>query len=732
MGLYKNKYYTIIYYIYKTKGGKMNNYTVEMKLVKILTPQEIEKQIAEGTFTGDNRVYDMVVKQDDKIFSLEPSRSASTFLNQDNAQEFISYVAQRKGADIEKISNVAFVEISDGAKKTTSSYQFSNSAEVDTLMTQPTSINEETMNKYSSYKETYTPREVFDRRIEKYRERRENLSIKKDLAEGNTDSFTSAHHAVAFNEYEKQMTKALKLNYIKNDLAFTQEVMAEILENNTQVSGVSVIKIPKESYNPDSTNMMLYLKHPVQYELLMSECKNHSESTKEIHLPRDFVSNTKNYESMNSFANHSHMTTGEYIKHYQEVGDVNSSSLDFKGGGKQSYGQATPIYSAESCIQEAFDIAYKQMHDTHQKELMEASPENQDLIASKHKFESALYDYQKENFLKPADEKASMEPLHKLYVDFQEQNLGRQYHDYTASVKKPTVSVNVAQQFQTTSTKDTPTLTVQESPSVKPLQLGKDQYEGYVKDFGTAPYQNDPKNKDSFYLTLEKNGETATRWGVDIEQKVANNDIQKGDYIELQKTATQAVGVKNDQGELISGAVKNEWQVDFKQPEDTPERNLRQGKFHYEGTVKEIGVAPYKGGEPQPFITLENNGRTITQWGKGAEDILKSTDIKEGDYIDIQKGTDSTKSYNEWKATKLPSPKLSEEVSNNKSSTISNIKAIREGGKKNKHEEWFERIQKEEKKIQATSNQEPESTNTNTVSVKKNDAVLRMKYLRNN
>lgn len=109
-------------------------------------------------------------------------------------------------------------------------------------------------------------------------------------------------------------------------------------------------------------------------------------------------------------------------------------------------------------------------------------------------------------------------------------------------------------------------------PAPQPVQL-----EGKIVAHGAAPYLNEEGNSDSYYVTLEKDGEQTTQWGVGI--KDALSGFKRGNQISLELTRTEQVQVKikGDDGKIrVQDATKNIWQatrLDGPQPKDTKDNN---------------------------------------------------------------------------------------------------------------------------------------------------------------
>jgi len=65
---------------------------------------------------------------------------------------------------------------------------------------------------------------------------------------------------------------------------------------------------------------------------------------------------------------------------------------------------------------------------------------------------------------------------------------------------------------------------------------------GVLVDHGVAPYENDPNNKDSYFVTLETGeGKQHTIWGVDLERAITAAGCEIGDRIGLDHKGSETV-----------------------------------------------------------------------------------------------------------------------------------------------------------------------------------------------
>ena len=93
------------------------------------------------------------------------------------------------------------------------------------------------------------------------------------------------------------------------------------------------------------------------------------------------------------------------------------------------------------------------------------------------------------------------------------------------------------------------------------LYAGEDEFAhrgvGRLVEHGAAPYQHDPKNRQSYFVTLENDrGERHTTWGVGLAGAVAQANPQSGDRLGLQHTGSETVQLPDG---TMTG--RNSWKV---------------------------------------------------------------------------------------------------------------------------------------------------------------------------
>lgn len=92
---------------------------------------------------------------------------------------------------------------------------------------------------------------------------------------------------------------------------------------------------------------------------------------------------------------------------------------------------------------------------------------------------------------------------------------------------------------------------------------------GVLVDHGPAPYQNKEGEKESYFVTLEKQGKETTIWGVGLADAVEKSGVERGDVISLtsegRKEVTVPKEIKNDEGETVGmeniNTHRNEWSI---------------------------------------------------------------------------------------------------------------------------------------------------------------------------
>lgn len=73
---------------------------------------------------------------------------------------------------------------------------------------------------------------------------------------------------------------------------------------------------------------------------------------------------------------------------------------------------------------------------------------------------------------------------------------------------------------------------------------------GEIVDLGQAPYQYQPGNRASYFITLRQRDQEHTLWGVDLARVVDEHELTSGDCVTLTCQGRQPVKVKDRNGRL--------------------------------------------------------------------------------------------------------------------------------------------------------------------------------------
>ncbi|WGS54477.1 hypothetical protein LFL96_26035 [Paraburkholderia sp. D15] len=119
-----------------------------------------------------------------------------------------------------------------------------------------------------------------------------------------------------------------------------------------------------------------------------------------------------------------------------------------------------------------------------------------------------------------------------------------------------------------------------EVPAIEPDVRTEQTLTGTLLAHGAAPYKHDPKNSDSYFVTLKNNGQEVTRWGVDFAKAFQKEDlteaVQLGDHVKLDKQGKEDVVLKDNSGQKVE-TYRNEWKVETTQsPEEKHKAFLAQ------------------------------------------------------------------------------------------------------------------------------------------------------------
>jgi len=109
-----------------------------------------------------------------------------------------------------------------------------------------------------------------------------------------------------------------------------------------------------------------------------------------------------------------------------------------------------------------------------------------------------------------------------------------------------------------------------------------DRMAGILINHGEAPYLNDEKNKDSYFVTLGQGDTERTIWGVGLHTAIEESQAKAGDHISLKNLGQVPVEVKqpvySDDGKTVIGheyvqAHRNAWAIGVSENEQGKSQN---------------------------------------------------------------------------------------------------------------------------------------------------------------
>lgn len=75
--------------------------------------------------------------------------------------------------------------------------------------------------------------------------------------------------------------------------------------------------------------------------------------------------------------------------------------------------------------------------------------------------------------------------------------------------------------------------------------------QGSIVDFGTAPFEFDDSNNDSFFIRLATRSGHKTLWSVGLKDALQNSEFNTGDFVRIKHLGKQPVEVPtNNNGEI--------------------------------------------------------------------------------------------------------------------------------------------------------------------------------------
>ena len=111
---------------------------------------------------------------------------------------------------------------------------------------------------------------------------------------------------------------------------------------------------------------------------------------------------------------------------------------------------------------------------------------------------------------------------------------------------------------------------------------------GTLIDHGAAPFQNNPKERANYYVTVETPQGVKTLWGKELGPVMAASGAEKGDAIRITHEGKEAVQIKTRDGRIIE-THRNQWAVTL------PEREIAHAAEHEPApTVREQSSAEWK------------------------------------------------------------------------------------------------------------------------------------------
>jgi hypothetical protein len=124
----------------------------------------------------------------------------------------------------------------------------------------------------------------------------------------------------------------------------------------------------------------------------------------------------------------------------------------------------------------------------------------------------------------------------------------------------------------------TPASPIQDTPTPAGVTAG------VLVAHGSAPFNHDDKQNDSYYATVRTQDGERTVWGLDLERAIAESGVQKGQQIELEKGGSRSVTAQQRQfdkkgKELAPKTVtsrRNEWFVSSPDVPGLPTREQRE------------------------------------------------------------------------------------------------------------------------------------------------------------
>src|SRR5699024_3406820 len=128
---------------------------------------------------------------------------------------------------------------------------------------------------------------------------------------------------------------------------------------------------------------------------------------------------------------------------------------------------------------------------------------------------------------------------------------------------------------------------------------------GRIVEYGEAPYEFDERNKQSFFIKLEKNGEVKDIWGIDLKNALDLSGHREGDEIAISHMGVEQVSAEvdiKDKNDRIIGSEwktvnKNKWKVE---PYNLQKHQEKSVLFEYDRDTKSyVGMDSEKINAPE-------------------------------------------------------------------------------------------------------------------------------------
>jgi len=83
--------------------------------------------------------------------------------------------------------------------------------------------------------------------------------------------------------------------------------------------------------------------------------------------------------------------------------------------------------------------------------------------------------------------------------------------------------------------------------------------DGVLVAHGPAPYQNNPANRESYFVTIDNGNQQRTVWGVGLRDAISASHAQIGETIRVRLKGSEPVQVQ-DNGKAVA-SVRNAWTI---------------------------------------------------------------------------------------------------------------------------------------------------------------------------